>query len=525
MLRGRRLDLALAASLFAMALAIRLPYLLLTPRYSDEFQQVFWALDIVDGRRLPLTGWPPYFGPLFSYLIAACVRLFGPSVLLPRLTVAIIGALTAATAYLGGRLMWGRLAGVVAAGLVASCPVLVFNSSHYAWPNSLAPFFVAAAVVCLYASVAANKAWLLAAAALFGAFALQSHPTSAFPLLGASVWFLFRRGPLTCLKSKSTYIALAVAFLATLPWIIGLVQTGSTTFSRQVSLRDYAFLPVTSLAEYARRLPDLIRLCIGMLGGSTDGKMSLFLLAVFGILFTAGLVLAATSGRSLLSAVFLSSILLLPTVAVVGGGVQLRYIAFIAPIAFICIGGLAERAASWARPRVAMASRAYVYPAFGLVLLSAGTVYPLPSIRTFYATAEARSDSNADYFSLLNVIRTNQACGPSLFVAQPPDTRATSDYWRGLKSIHYTLLLSGCLHTFGLPKSILDRMKGSNYDGWLVIAQSADSFYSQYMHLDSVAAIAPFPAYSQGPFVLFRTRAAGPVISSGSLPIAGERLK
>jgi hypothetical protein len=49
-------------AVFAVALAIRVPNLMLVPRFEDEGIDVLWAFDIANGQRLPLTGLDAYCG-------------------------------------------------------------------------------------------------------------------------------------------------------------------------------------------------------------------------------------------------------------------------------------------------------------------------------------------------------------------------------------------------------------------------------------------------------------------------------
>jgi hypothetical protein len=485
--RRHALDILLAAGVFAVALAIRLPDLLLTPRYVDEFQQVFWALDIANGTHFPLTGRPSYFGPFFYYLLAFLMRLFGTSILLPRLMVAAVGALTATVAFLGGRLTWGRLAGVVAAGLVASNPVLVINTSHFAQSNSLVPFFITSAIVCLYGGAVRSNSWLVVSAAALGALALQSHPTSAVALVGAALWYLLRGGPLTLLRRKSTYAALGVAFATLLPWIIGLVL-GGMRFLNEASKRDYAFQPVSSWADYTGRLPDLARITGIMLAGGIGENASRFQLQVliFAVLLTVGLILAARNGHGLLLAVLLSTFLLFPMIVVVNGDNRLRYIAFLAPVAFISVGGLAERSVYWITSRTRMTAKTSVYLVSATILFSLGTLYPLPVIQQYYSSAKARFNSNGEYFRMLETVRANQACGRRLFVQQSPVGPGGAASWTGLNSIHYTLLLDGCDHRFAPSSEVLKNMQDGNFDGWMILPPSVAKEYSAYARLDPV---------------------------------------
>ena len=82
---------------------------------------------------MPLVGNDPYVGPLFSYLIAVCLRIFGASPVAPRIVVMVMGALTVGLTYLlaralGLRWPWAALAGL----LMAANPHHILINSHYA---------------------------------------------------------------------------------------------------------------------------------------------------------------------------------------------------------------------------------------------------------------------------------------------------------------------------------------------------------------------------------------------------------
>src|SRR6516164_9296658 len=83
--RAHRAEIGLIALLFAAALLVRVPRLMLVPRFQDEGVEVLWGLDITNGKALPLTGSDPYYGPLFAYLVGLTFWLFGPNILWPRL--------------------------------------------------------------------------------------------------------------------------------------------------------------------------------------------------------------------------------------------------------------------------------------------------------------------------------------------------------------------------------------------------------------------------------------------------------
>ena len=147
--RDRLGTVSVWVAIAGIALALRLPSLLSVPYFSDEGVEVLWGLDITIGRHLPLTGADPYYGPLFSYLMAGLFFIFGVHPLIPGVTVAVFGALIPVMVYELGQLHSGRVAGVVAAGLTATSPILVVFSSHLSWASSLVPFFMTATVLTL----------------------------------------------------------------------------------------------------------------------------------------------------------------------------------------------------------------------------------------------------------------------------------------------------------------------------------------------------------------------------------------
>src|SRR5262245_8149117 len=85
-------ELLPVALLGALALLLRWPLLQEVPRYTDELQEILWSLDIARGQGLPLTAVDSYYGPLWSYLLAALFAILGPSPFLPRIVAAVLGS-------------------------------------------------------------------------------------------------------------------------------------------------------------------------------------------------------------------------------------------------------------------------------------------------------------------------------------------------------------------------------------------------------------------------------------------------
>ena len=103
----RWIDVAIILALAGLALAIRWPYLLRLPHFTDETVELEWSLAIWRGEIFPLTASDRYYGPLHAYLVAGAFWLFGPSIILPRAIVMIFGAATVALTYLLGRALAG----------------------------------------------------------------------------------------------------------------------------------------------------------------------------------------------------------------------------------------------------------------------------------------------------------------------------------------------------------------------------------------------------------------------------------
>ena len=191
-------------TLFALAAAARWPYLLRLPHFTDEVGEVRWALRIWRGEAFPLTAQVQYMGPYHHYLLAAALWLFGPQIVLPRLLVLIIGALTVVLTYLLGRELAGPKVGQLAALLLATSPQHIVVNSHVAWQNSTTPLY---STLSLWALARALRLadrgrgawgrggpWLLLSGLGYG-IALGTHlglAALAPALVGTVAYFLWR---------------------------------------------------------------------------------------------------------------------------------------------------------------------------------------------------------------------------------------------------------------------------------------------------------------------------------------------
>lgn len=488
-------ELLLVVVLFVLALTIRLPNLMLIPRYTDEGQEVLWALNIARGNALPLTAVDPYDGPIFAYMVAGLLRVFGTSTEIPRLMVAVIGALTVPATYWVGQLMWNRGAGLTGAALTLVSPLLVVFSSHHGWSSALVPFFAIMTLGTLYAGVVKQQSGLFGLSGLMAAFTLQTHPTSGVALIGMLIWFLSREDARQWLKRPAPYVALGLFLLGYAPMIVANLRLDSPLPSVLVQ-RDYAFVPTLNPLEYVQRMIVLLRVGGFYVGGGIGtGTLPLRLTAmVMEILLFASLVLAWRRDTRLIPIAFITTIILLPFFVVSD---SYRYYVYLIPMAYIVVGIFAVRALSYlwdTRSKIARAPLLHrvAQVAAGLFILTY-VAYPVVTISDYYRDATANGQTNEGYFRIENILRTNGACD-SVFVEQPPPVPAQSPYMAtvfALNTMDYVLTLDNCAHSTLTSPAIQQRLAETGKESWLIIPpESKEVFSSQF----DLALIADFSA-------------------------------
>lgn len=466
-----RFDLAASGLLFAAALAVRLPNLMLIPTFIDESVDVLMGLDIAQGHHWVLTF--RYIGPLFLYLTAALFRVFGVNLELTRLTVAVLGAALPVVVYWLGRRMAGRMAGLVAALITLVSPVLVIESSHYAWSNSLTPLFVALTLLALYEGVTTARPVWLALAGLLAALALQTHPLSAVALVGMGLYGI-RRLPLS-----KWYGAAALFLLVDAPVIVGNLREWQR-FSSWVDKAQYAFAPTVSPAEYLSRLMATLKTAghIVLAGyGPLTIEASIMILVVTGLILV-GLWGASRRADHVLLYTLLSSLVLYPLLVKV---TYQRYLAFIVPLAALAIGiGVSEllRLArrGEARPPGAGRWRPRGWAVAILILPVLLAAYAALNVNGYYREMTARGVTNAEHFRLRDMVRENNACGPSLVIAgiQPDfNDPVVSRTWFGLLAMDYVLTMEGCGHTVAEPDKLGQRLAEARPTAWLLTSDTA----------------------------------------------------
>jgi tetratricopeptide (TPR) repeat protein len=128
---GRQRELAILAAILAFALALRVGYVLAmraNPFFDDPQldQRVFcdWGRAIAAGREFH--DGPMLRAPLYAWFLAACFKLFGPSLLAVRLLQACMGTAMVAFVHLVAKRLFDARVGLVAAFIAAAYWILVY---------------------------------------------------------------------------------------------------------------------------------------------------------------------------------------------------------------------------------------------------------------------------------------------------------------------------------------------------------------------------------------------------------------
>jgi 4-amino-4-deoxy-L-arabinose transferase-like glycosyltransferase len=165
--------------------------------------------DVIIVRRLLVEGHPPligpgtsvgsmYLGPLYYYMMAPALLLANFSPVGPAVMIAILGVITVAFVWWVGRIWFNKTTGLIAAGLYAIAPIVIYYSRS-SWNPDIMPFFALFSVYSVWKVWRQHQFnWLIVMGISF-AFVLQSHYLG---LLLAPTLFLF--WILSFLKVKKT---------------------------------------------------------------------------------------------------------------------------------------------------------------------------------------------------------------------------------------------------------------------------------------------------------------------------------
>lgn len=257
--------------IFAMAIALRLPYLMEAPGFTDEGIDVKVGLAALHGQ-WPLVDAEPYIGSLFNYLIAGGFLVLGHNPVVPRLVVTVLGALTVVLSYFLAKRLAGTTAALITTGLMATSAVHIWNG-HIAWSNCTTPFFTTATMLVLVeARIRRSGPLLVAAGALYG-LALQTHFSVTFlaPALLVYVSPLLRRSSL--LRTPWPYLAIIAAILA-YGNVIAYNVLNPGAFETAAREKEYGYVVGPTLDSYLINLQALAAAVVRMVSSSFGGGPS-----------------------------------------------------------------------------------------------------------------------------------------------------------------------------------------------------------------------------------------------------------
>ncbi|MCC6175230.1 MAG: hypothetical protein IT305_08020 [Chloroflexi bacterium] len=381
---------ALPAALVLLAALIRWPHLLTIPIWTDEGDEARLAYSILRTQVIPLTNDDVYNGPLYNYIVAAALWTFGSFAWLPRLVTLVFGALTIVPTYLlgrelaiqssVGRPLIARIAGAVAALLLATNAVHIVVNSHVGWGNCITPFFTTMAVWLVQRAFRARttaRPAALCVSPLAGAqpsshgalpslrpslvsgpslvvgglmlgLALQTHPTVLTILPAIAAFGLWRGGGI--LKSPWPWLAVLAVIVGLGPLVLHAVVVGPTAWYEAASRMQVTYNFGEQLTEttYVERVGRILLTLGASLAGLVNDRQTPFppswhplLLLALGLAIL-GLGWLWRRGVPLPALLVLSALLCLPAVQGTYDPIVMRarYIGALPPVVFGALGAL-----------------------------------------------------------------------------------------------------------------------------------------------------------------------------------------
>lgn len=447
----------IAGVLALCGLAARLPYVGMIPVFTDGVIHTMYALSIQPSKFMPLKGLDTYSGPLYAYLLAGWLSAFGSSPAMPRILMAVMGALTVGLTFLLARACglgrrWAALAGLL---MAANAHHILINS-HVSGATYTVPLFYTAFLLALALAVKRNNEfragwWLVAAAVLLG-LALQGNPVPALTLPGLAIWFLAQRKLAIGLRTRWPYLAVAALLLSYAPVIVYNLRYEWVGVLTVAETRSYVWQPHLSLPIYFQNLGRLaLQLCHQLGGVLTEGDETLATLAgpqlLLGLWGAAGLIYTARPRRpiGMTTLAVGSQIFIMPWLSnhygITGAT---RFTNPLTPLMLVSMAALAAGSWDWVRkqrPGLATAPAARWAAAALLVALS---LWPLASLFRYYASALVRGETNAHYYAFFDEF-LRQWRGEKVYISETLDAFNPTEYFLAVNHVPYTRMNFGRL--------------------------------------------------------------------------------
>ncbi len=402
--------LALALSL--LALAVRVPYLYLVPRFTDELGEAFVSWLVARGQVTPWFGMVAYYGPAHMDIVALILRIF-PNSLAPRVLAMIFGALTIGATYFLGRVLRDRATGIIAALCLGTATTHIVVNSHLAYGNAVTPFFTTLALTWLVLARQKNSSGFLVLAGVSFALAIQTHPVAVALAPGLLLWLLMPRAQWVWFRRPGLYLA-ALATLATYSPVLILIWLQPKQLSNAVGSRGYAISTDHSLGVYLGNLQGLMVELLRMVGAvyrDLDRPLAYLtdpLTLVYAILVPIATVVALRRGRSILPLALASSALVIPYFnrQYETFPYFTRYVAFLLPLIYTAVAALAVDAWEWLRTRPQFSSTRARQIAAAAAVIVIAVLLAAPLFRTFtYYEQQTRSGrSNALFLNITQIV-------------------------------------------------------------------------------------------------------------------------
>lgn len=418
--RAGALELAAATATLAIAFALRWPDLMAVPRFTDELREVVIGHRIASGEALPLTNWKPHIGAFFNYLVAATALVVGPKLVVGRLVVATLGALTVLPTYLFGRSVGGPLVGALSALLLAGSAVHIAVNSHVAYSHSLVPLFATLGLWLVQRAVSSGSARsLIGAGAAFG-LAFQVHPSAIVIWPGVGLFLLWKGRGLGlrayALAASAGLVAIGneIVFNATHE-LAGLYKARDRS---EVALEPTDD-PLAYLGWPGRLLSLLYGLARALVGRLTETPQPDVrlepALVVFGGLVAAGLILFWRRGYQLPSLAMLAGLAMISSASGTSTALvpNARHFALLLPIAYVAIACAVVVASRMAGR---LTQRPWLGVAVGGVASLVLVATSLSGLRDYYDTMQREGRTNAPVLEALAAIERGSAPDETVYL-------------------------------------------------------------------------------------------------------------
>jgi 4-amino-4-deoxy-L-arabinose transferase-like glycosyltransferase len=203
-----------------LAFAVRASWVALEPATSpiaDETMWLTWGTEVLPSADVafsPLRLRFVFHPPLYLYFLGVPFAATG-SLLAVQYLQCVVGALLVPAVGLLGRSAFSERAGLLAAGLAAFYPELVWFAAHF-WAETLFTTLLWWAIERLVASDASGSSRSAVGAGLLFGLAILTRETVLYFLPFAALWLAWRRPGGT----RRAALVVAAALLLVLPWTI-----------------------------------------------------------------------------------------------------------------------------------------------------------------------------------------------------------------------------------------------------------------------------------------------------------------